>query len=232
MFSLLVLRRGNAECVLMWCPPMRSRWTPPGEMFPTYAPNSYFPSRLPHNKTELLAMVGKKQARQFHQALYSINQKSSDLKKWEEIGQAPKLGTAYKWEYCAISRLISANSVNMVSYRSLHDISHCTTQGGEVYLQIRASLRRQGWDPSVRWAVHWFWHDQKYTGTRCVWKYQIVKLSPFCGMHTICLTVLFTHHLSGVRDVRSWLQVPSPQQCFHIPLGIPGDSLSISITPT
>ena len=189
MFSLLVLRRGNAECVLMWCPPMRSRWTPPGEMFPTYAPNSYFPSRLPHNKTELLAMVGKKQARQFHQALYSINQKSSDLKKWEEIGQAPKLGTAYKWEYCAISRLISANSVNMVSYRSLHDISHCTTQGGEVYLQIRASLRRQGWDPSVWWALHRFWHDQKYPGIIAV-KYEntiIAKLNHFSVLDAPCI---------------------------------------------
>lgn len=54
--------------------------------------------RLPHNKTELLEMVGRKQARQFHQALYSINQKSSDLKKWEAIAQAPTLGTAYKVE--------------------------------------------------------------------------------------------------------------------------------------
>jgi len=54
--------------------------------------------RLPHNKTELLALVGKKQARQFHQALYSINQKSSDLKKWEALEQTPKLGTAYKVE--------------------------------------------------------------------------------------------------------------------------------------
>ena len=43
-------------------------------------------------------MVGKKQARQFHQALYSINQKSSDLKKWEALKQAPKLDTAYKWD--------------------------------------------------------------------------------------------------------------------------------------
>ena len=33
----------------------------------------------------------------FCQALYSINQKSSDLKKWESLGQAPKLGTAYEW---------------------------------------------------------------------------------------------------------------------------------------
>ena len=32
----------------------------------------------------------------FRQALYSINQKSSDLKKWESLGQAPKLGTAYE----------------------------------------------------------------------------------------------------------------------------------------
>merc|ERR1711974_160740 len=43
-------------------------------------------------------MVGKKQARHFHHALYSINQKTSDLKKWEALGQAPKLDTAYKVE--------------------------------------------------------------------------------------------------------------------------------------
>ena len=48
-------------------------------------------------------MVGKKQARQFHQKLYSINQKSSDLKKWEALEQTSKLGTAYKWDYWVIT---------------------------------------------------------------------------------------------------------------------------------
>merc|ERR1712032_1594331 len=64
---------------------------------PTYEIKMDSP-RLPHNKTELLAMVKKQQARQFHQAFYSINQKSSDLKKWEALEQASKLGTAYKIE--------------------------------------------------------------------------------------------------------------------------------------
>ena len=30
------------------------------------------------------------------QALYSINQKSSDLKRWEKLTEAPDLDTAYK----------------------------------------------------------------------------------------------------------------------------------------
>jgi len=64
---------------------------------PTYEIKMDSP-RLPHNKTELLKMVEKKKARQFHQALYSINQKSSDLKKWEKMEQAPKLSTAYEVE--------------------------------------------------------------------------------------------------------------------------------------
>merc|ERR1712004_823573 len=37
--------------------------------------------RLPVNKTELVSYVKEKKARQFHQAVYSINQKSSDLKR-------------------------------------------------------------------------------------------------------------------------------------------------------
>ena len=44
-------------------------------------------TRLPANKTELVRLVKEKRARQFHQALYSINQKSSDLKRWEAIPQ-------------------------------------------------------------------------------------------------------------------------------------------------
>ena len=40
-------------------------------------------------------MVKGGKARQFHQALYSINQKSSDLKKWEGLEQSDKLDTAY-----------------------------------------------------------------------------------------------------------------------------------------
>jgi len=55
-------------------------------------------ARLPQNKSELMQMVTEKKARQFHQALYSINQKSSNLKKWETIPQAEKVDVAYKMD--------------------------------------------------------------------------------------------------------------------------------------
>ena len=151
-------------------------------------PDSYFPCRLPHNKTELLAMVKKQQARQFHQALYSINQKSSDLKKWEALQQAPKLGTAYKWDYWAISKKntciysVTFFLPNQNPCNSVH--KHCKTQGGEVYLQIRASLRSTSWDTSVRWAVHRLWHDQKYSGIAA--EYENIKWCTFCNTWQSC----------------------------------------------
>ena len=37
-------------------------------------------------------------ARQFHQAIYTLNQKSSDLKRWEMIPQGEQLEFAYKVE--------------------------------------------------------------------------------------------------------------------------------------
>ena len=40
----------------------------------------------------------EKKARQFHQAVYSINQKSSDLKRWEKIPETDTLDTAYEIE--------------------------------------------------------------------------------------------------------------------------------------
>jgi len=55
-------------------------------------------SSLPQNKTDLLKLVGEKKARQFHQALYSINQKSSNLQKWEKIPETDNLEVAYKVE--------------------------------------------------------------------------------------------------------------------------------------
>ena len=55
-------------------------------------------THLPSNKTELLQFVKDKQARQFHQALYSINQKSSNLKKWEKIPETEEIDVAYKVE--------------------------------------------------------------------------------------------------------------------------------------
>ena len=55
-------------------------------------------SSLPQNKTDLLKLVGEKKARQFHQALYSINQKSSNLQRWEKIPETDNLEVAYKVE--------------------------------------------------------------------------------------------------------------------------------------
>jgi len=54
--------------------------------------------RLPANKTELVSYISDKKARQFHQAVYSINQKSSDLKRWEKIPETDTIQTAYKIE--------------------------------------------------------------------------------------------------------------------------------------
>ena len=62
--------------------------------------------------------------------------------------------------------------------------------------------------------------------TKSLWNYQIVKLGIF---QLIRILFCSPPHWSGVWDVRSWLQVPSPQQCFHIPLGIPGYSLTILV---
>lgn len=53
---------------------------------PTYEIKSTV-ARLPENKTELLRLVRRGKARQFHQVVYSINQKSSNLKRWEKIPQ-------------------------------------------------------------------------------------------------------------------------------------------------
>lgn len=55
-------------------------------------------THLPRNKTELIQFVDKKKARQFHQAVYSINQKSSNLKKWEKVPETEGLDVAYKVE--------------------------------------------------------------------------------------------------------------------------------------
>ena len=136
-------------------------------------------------------MVGKKQARQFHQALYSINQKSSDLKKWEALKQTPKLGTAYKWDYWVIIDEEKTQICCPCTITSAHEIADCKIQGGEVHLQVRAPLRCQGWDPSVRREVHWFWHDQKYSGA----SYVCMKISyGEIQMHLSVLPALLTPH--------------------------------------
>jgi len=55
-------------------------------------------THLPRNKTELVQFVDAKKARQFHQAVYSINQKSSNLKKWEKLPESDSLDIGYKVE--------------------------------------------------------------------------------------------------------------------------------------
>jgi len=66
-------------------------------VIPTYE-ISVDASHLPQNKTELVQYIGEKKARQFHQAVYSINQKSSNLAKWEKIPETDTLDVAYKVE--------------------------------------------------------------------------------------------------------------------------------------
>ena len=55
-------------------------------------------THLPQNKGELLTFLKKKQARQFHETIYSINQKSSNLLKWEKVPETAELEVAYKVE--------------------------------------------------------------------------------------------------------------------------------------
>ena len=52
-------------------------------------------AHLPRNKTELVSFVAEKKARQFHQAVYSINQKSSNLARWEKLPETAGLEVAY-----------------------------------------------------------------------------------------------------------------------------------------
>jgi len=66
-------------------------------VIPTYE-ISLNSSHLPQSKAELLEFLKEKQARQFHQALYSINQKSSNLLRWEKLPETPELEVAYKVE--------------------------------------------------------------------------------------------------------------------------------------
>ena len=66
-------------------------------VIPTYE-ISLNSSHLPQSKAELLEFLKDKQARQFHQALYSINQKSSNLLRWEKLPETPELEVAYKVE--------------------------------------------------------------------------------------------------------------------------------------
>eukprot|EP00095_Tigriopus_kingsejongensis_P007170 maker-scaffold211_size255937-snap-gene-1.15 protein:Tk07170 transcript:maker-scaffold211_size255937-snap-gene-1.15-mRNA-1 annotation:"n-acetyllactosaminide beta- -n-acetylglucosaminyltransferase-like" len=53
-------------------------------------------SHMPVNKTELLAFLKQKKARVFHQSVYTLNSKSSNLKKWEKIPMTSTLDVAYR----------------------------------------------------------------------------------------------------------------------------------------
>ena len=64
-------------------------------VIPTYE-ISHKAENLPASKAELLSLIKRKHARQFHQTLYPINQKSSNLNKWERIGQTAQMDIAYK----------------------------------------------------------------------------------------------------------------------------------------
>ena len=55
-------------------------------------------THLPQNKGELLTFLKEKQARQFHETIYSINQMSSNLLKWEKVPETAELEVAYKVE--------------------------------------------------------------------------------------------------------------------------------------
>ena len=66
-------------------------------VIPTYE-ISHNSTHLPQNKGELLTFLKEKQARQFHETIYSINQKSSNLLKWEKVPETAELEVAYKVE--------------------------------------------------------------------------------------------------------------------------------------
>ena len=66
-------------------------------VIPTYE-ISHNSTHLPQNKAELLTFLKEKQARQFHETIYSINQKSSNLLKWEKVPETAELEVAYKVE--------------------------------------------------------------------------------------------------------------------------------------
>ena len=66
-------------------------------VIPTYE-ISLNSSHLPQNKTELLEFFKEKEAQQFHIIVWPLNQKSSNLKRWEKIPETDELDIAYKVE--------------------------------------------------------------------------------------------------------------------------------------
>ena len=66
-------------------------------VIPTYE-ISLNSSHLPQNKTELIEFLKKREARQFHEEIWPLNQQSSDLKRWEKIQETDEEDVAYKVE--------------------------------------------------------------------------------------------------------------------------------------
>ena len=66
-------------------------------VIPTYE-ISLSSSYLPQTKKELVEFSKEKVARQFHIEIWPLNQKLSNLKKWEKIPQTDELDVAYKVE--------------------------------------------------------------------------------------------------------------------------------------
>ena len=66
-------------------------------VIPTYE-ISLNSSHLPQTKTELVEFLKEKEARQFHEEIWSLNQQPSDLKRWEKIPETNEVEVAYKVE--------------------------------------------------------------------------------------------------------------------------------------
>jgi N-acetyllactosaminide beta-1,3-N-acetylglucosaminyltransferase len=66
-------------------------------VIPTYE-ISMSNDHLPVNKTELIQFLKKGRARPFHIAIYRINQKSSNLRRWQKIPQSNELKVAFQVE--------------------------------------------------------------------------------------------------------------------------------------
>ena len=64
-------------------------------VIPTYE-ISLNSSHLPQTKAELVEFLKEKEARQFHEEIWSLNQQPSDLKRWEKIPETDEVDVAYE----------------------------------------------------------------------------------------------------------------------------------------
>ena len=55
-------------------------------------------------------------ARQFHQKIFSINQKASDLNAWQRIPQAPQLDIAYQAPVTTLKPIEEGRERHVTSY--------------------------------------------------------------------------------------------------------------------